>query len=238
MPRLPQCQIVRLGLMEYTDTWQLQMEQAQNVAQGLQPDTLILVEHPPVYTMGRTGNRQHVLLNDQELGDIGVALLEVDRGGRVTYHGPGQLVAYPVLNLRTWGGPLKYVRALEQVILKTLTDFGIKARLVEGLTGVWVGEEKIAAIGVKISRGVSYHGLALNVNTDLSYFDHIVPCGISDRAVTSMQKLLGEEAEMEAVAYSLVYHFGKELGFRMVEGEGLDTTNRGYPGAAVEALEI
>ena len=238
MPRLPQCQIVRLGLMEYTDTWQLQMEQAQNVTEGLQPDTLILVEHPPVYTVGRTGNRQHVLLNDQELGDIGVALLEVDRGGKVTYHGPGQLVAYPVLDLRTWGGLLKYVRALEQVILKVLADFGIAAGLVKGLTGVWIGEEKIAAIGVKISRGVSYHGLALNVNTDLSFFSHIVPCGISDRAVTSMQKLLGEKVEMESVAYSLVYHFGKEMGFRMVEKEGLDIIKQDYPGAAVETLEI
>ena len=128
--------------MEYTDTWQLQIDLAQNVAQGVQPNTLLLAEHPPVYTMGRTGNRQQVLLNDQELADIGVVLLEVDRGGKVTYHGPGQLVAYPVLDLRTWGGPIKYVRALEQVILKTLADFGITAGLVEGLTGVWIGGGK------------------------------------------------------------------------------------------------
>ncbi len=236
MPR-PECSIYQLGLVEYTDTWQLQIDLAQNVAQGVQPNTLLLAEHPPVYTMGRTGNRQQVLLNDQELADIGVVLLEVDRGGKVTYHGPGQLVAYPVLDLRTWGGPIKYVRALEQVILKTLADFGITAGLVEGLTGVWIGEEKIAAIGVKISRGVSYHGLALNVSTDLSYFSHIVPCGISDRAVTSMQKLLAEEVEMETVAYSLVYHFGKEMGFRMIEREKMDNTKCGYPKAAVEALE-
>lgn len=221
MPRLLQCQVVPLGLMDYAHVWQLQRELAQQVAQDLLPNTLLLVEHPPVYTIGRRGTRQQVLLSDDELATRGIALLEVDRGGEVTYHGPGQLVAYPVVDLRPWGGPLKYVRSLEQVILKVLADFGITAQVVEGLTGVWVDEEKVAAIGVKISRGVAYHGLALNVNTDLSLFGHIVPCGITDRAVTSMQKLLGEEVEMEAVSYSLMYHFGREMGFRMVEVEGL-----------------
>ncbi len=218
---MERCLYTSLGLMEYAPTWELQKELVQHIAQGLQPNTFLLVEHPAVYTIGRRGSRQQVQLSDQEVEARHISVIDVDRGGEVTYHGPGQLVAYPVVDLRSWGGPLKYVRTLERVITKVLADFGIVAQLVEGLTGVWAGEEKIAAIGIKISRGIAYHGLALNVNTDLSLFDHIVPCGISDLAVTSMEKTLGERVDIEAVAYSLVYHFGREMGFRMVEVEGL-----------------
>jgi lipoate-protein ligase B len=130
-------------------------------------------------------------------------------------------VGYPVVNLRDWGGPLKYVRTLEQIIIKSLADFGLEAGLVEGLTGVWAGDAKIAAIGVKISRGVAYHGFAININTDLSYFDHIVPCGITDRKVTSMARLLREPVDLEAVQYSVAYQFGRGMGFRMVEADGM-----------------
>jgi lipoyl(octanoyl) transferase len=128
-------------------------------------------------------------------------------------------VGYPVVNLREWGGPLKYVRTLEQIIITSLADFGIEAGLVEGLTGVWAGDAKIAAIGVKISRGVAYHGFAINLNTDLSYFDHIVPCGITDRKVNSIAQLLGELVDPEAVQYSVAYQFGRGMDFRMVEAE-------------------
>ena len=224
MPRPPQCKVVRLGLVEYEPVWHLQMELAQQVAQGLQPNTLLLVEHHPVYTIGRRGNRQQVLLNDQELEAKDIALLDVDRGGEVTFHGPGQLVAYPIVDLRSWGGPLKYVRTLEQVIIKALADFGILPQLVNGLTGVWVGQEKIASIGLKISRGIAYHGFALNVNTDLSLFNHIIPCGSDNRTVTSIEKTLSERVDIETVAYSLMYHFGREMGFRMEEVEGLPPT--------------
>ena len=141
-----------------------------------------------------------MLLDDGKLRELGLQLHEVDRGGEVTYHGPGQLVGYPILDLREWGGPVKYVRSLEQVIIKTLADFGIHAGLVNGLTGVWVEAEKIASIGVKISRGVSYHGFALNVNTNLAFFDHIIPCGIADREVTSMERLRGDAVEVDVVA--------------------------------------
>jgi lipoyl(octanoyl) transferase len=123
------------------------------------------------------------------------------------------------VNLRDWGGPIKYVRTLEQIIIKSLADFGIEAGLIEGLTGVWAGDAKIAAIGVKISRGVAYHGFAINVNTDLSYFDHIIPCGITDRKVTSMACLLGELVDPEAAQYSVAYQFGRGMGFRTVESE-------------------
>ena len=218
MPK-PECQIYRLGGVDYLPAWELQRSLVQQVAGGDRPNTLLLLEHPHVYTIGRRGSRDHVLLDDSELGELGISLHEADRGGQVTYHGPGQLVAYPILDLRDWGGPVKYVRTLERVIIAALADFGVAAHTIEGFTGVWVGEEKIGAIGVKISRGVCYHGFALNVNTDLSYFDHILPCGIEDRGVTSIQAHLGQEADMELVAYSLVYDFGEEMGFRMAEGE-------------------
>ena len=219
MPSPPQCQVLRAGVVEYLRAWKLQRDLAGKVQLGTQPNTLLLLEHPPVYTIGRRGKREQVLLSDSQLVQLGISLHEADRGGEVTYHGPGQLVVYPVLSLREWGGPVKYVRTLEQIIIKTLEDFKITGRLVQGLTGVWVGEEKIAAIGVKISRGVCYHGVALNVNTDLSWFRQIIPCGITDRGVTSIQKLLGGPAELDVVAYSLVYHFGREMGFHMVETE-------------------
>ena len=230
MPK-PECHILRLGTVEYLRAWELQRSLVQQIADGDRPNTLLLLEHAHVYTMGRRGARDHVLLDDHRLAELGVSLHEADRGGQVTYHGPGQLVAYPILDLRGWGGPVKYVRTLERVMIAALGDLGVVAKAVEGVTGVWVGDEKtrleqsrkIGAIGVKISRGVCYHGFALNVNTDLSYFGHILPCGFDDGKVTSMEALLGSEVDMELVAYSLVYHFGEEMGFRMVEtGSSID----------------
>ena len=126
------------------------------------------------------------------------------------------MVGYPIVNLREWGGPVKYVRALEQIIIHALADFGVAAGLVPGLTGVWVGDAKIAAIGVKISRGVAHHGFALNVNTDLTYFDHIIPCGITDRAVTSLAQFLGHPVDLARVKERVALHFGAGMGFRMV----------------------
>ena len=158
-------------------------------------------------------------MSPAQLEELGVQLVDTDRGGLITYHGPGQLVGYPVVDLREWGGPLKYVRTLEQTIIQTLGDLGVAAGLVEGLTGVWVGEAKVAAIGVKISRGVAYHGFSINVSTDLSFYGHIVPCGITDREVTSLSRLLDQPVDLEAVRYSLAYRFGQAMGFRMVEAD-------------------
>jgi lipoyl(octanoyl) transferase len=197
----------------------LQVSLARAIHDGQQPNTLLLLEHPHVYTQGRLGRPAHILLTTSQLAGQGIEVVETDRGGQTTYHGPGQLVAYPVVNLREWGGPLKYVRALEQIIVQSLADFGIEAGLLDGLTGVWVNDRKIAAIGVKISRGVAHHGFAINVNTDLSYFQHIVPCGITDREVTSMAEVLGEAVDLEAVQYSVAYQFGRGMGFRMVEAD-------------------
>ena len=219
MPSLTICQVVRLGTVDYQQAWDLQVRLAQGVRAAEQPNTLLLLEHPPVYTRGRLSQPGHILLTPGQLRERGISVYDTDRGGQVTYHGPGQLVGYPVVDLREWGGPLQYVRTLERIILGTLSDFQIQAGVVPGLTGVWAGNGKVAAIGLKISRGVAYHGFAINVNTDLSYYDHIVPCGIEDRPVTSMAQVLGHPVDLESVQYSLVYQFGKGMGFRMVEAE-------------------
>jgi lipoate-protein ligase B len=227
MPAARTCRIAHLGTVEYRRAWDWQIALARAIHDGQRPNTLLLLEHPHVYTRGRLSRPEHVLLTPSQLAEQGIDVVETDRGGQITYHGPGQLVAYPIVDLREWGGPLKYVRTLEQIIIKSLADFGIDAGLVDGLTGVWVNDRKIAAIGVKISRGVAHHGFAINVNTDLSYFDHIVPCGITDRAVTSLAEVLGETVDPEAVRYSVAYQFGRGMGFKMVEdsphpeGEGL-----------------
>ena len=219
MPTPSPCQIIRLGTVEYHRAWELQVELAAKVHDGAQPNTLLLLEHSPVYTKGRLSKPEHILLSDEELRQKGIGVYEADRGGQVTFHGPGQLVAYPVVDLREWGGPVKYVRTLERIIVDSLADFKITAETIDGITGVWVDAAKIAAIGVKISRGVAYHGFAINVTTDLSYYSHIVPCGIADRPVTSMGEVLGEDVDMGMAQYSLAYQFGKGMGFRMVEAE-------------------
>ena len=211
---LPFCQVIFLGLVEYRYACQLQTEFVSAVHDGRQPNTLLLLEHPHVYTCGRLSRPEHILLDHEQLAGQGIDVVETDRGGQVTYHGPGQLVAYPIVNLKDWGGPLKYVRTLEQVIINTLADFGIEAGIEPGLTGVWVGNAKIAAIGVRISRGIAHHGFAINVDPDLSKFAQIVPCGITDRQVTSMAALLGpEKPDMGAVRLSVARRFGEGMGF-------------------------
>jgi lipoate-protein ligase B len=204
--------------MEYLEAYDLQLSLVEKVHSGQEPNTLLLLEHPHVYTKGRLSKGSDVLLSEEDLAAKGVAVLETDRGGQVTYHGPGQLVVYPIVNLKDWGGPVKYVRALEQVVIATLAEMGITANCESGNTGVWTGQGKIAAIGVKISRGIAFHGLALNVNTDLTYYQNIIPCGIADRPVTSMASILREPVDMELVRYGLVYQFGREFGWTMEDG--------------------
>ena len=219
MPSPSLCRFAWLGTVEYLSARSLQDSLVNAVHDGESPNTLLLLEHPHVYTRGRLSRAEHLLSSEDELSASGVPVHDTDRGGQVTYHGPGQLVGYPIINLRDWnGGPLKYVRTLEQVIVDTLSDFGIPAHTENGLTGVWTTEGKIAAIGVKISRGIAFHGFAININTDLSWYRHIVPCGIPDRPVTSMARLLGENVDQEAVRYSLVYRFGRAMEMRMMQG--------------------
>ena len=218
MPPANLCRAVWLGDMEYLEAYDLQLSLVEKVHSGQEPNTLLLLEHPHVYTKGRLSKGSDVLLPEEDLAAKGVAVLETDRGGQGTYHGPGQLVVYPIVNLKDWGGPVKYVRALEQVVIATLAEMGITANCESGNTGVWTRQGKIAAIGVKISRGIAFHGLALNVNTDLTYYQNIIPCGIADRPVTSMASILREPVDMELVRYGLVYQFGREFGWTMEDG--------------------
>ena len=218
MPPQTPCRAVWLGTMDYLEAHGLQLALVEKVHSGQEPNTLLLLEHPHVYTKGRLSKQSDVLLPEAELAARGVPVHETDRGGQVTYHGPGQLVVYPIVDLKDWGGPVKYVRALEQVMIATLAEMGVTARCESGNTGVWTDQGKIAAIGVKISRGIAFHGFAINVNTDLSYYQHIIPCGITDRPVTSIAQILGQTVDMELVRYGLVYQFGREFGFKMEDG--------------------
>jgi len=218
MPPANLCRAVWLGDMDYLEARDLQLSLVEKVLSGHEPNTMLMLEHPHVYTKGRLSKESDVLLPEEELAAKGINIYETDRGGQVTYHGPGQLVAYPIVNLKGWGGPVKYVRSLEQVIIANLAEMGITANCEAGNTGVWTDQGKIAAIGVKISRGIACHGLAVNVNTDLAYYQNIIPCGIADRPVTSMAAILGESVDMELVRYGIVYQFGREFGFGMEYG--------------------
>ncbi len=188
---------------------------------GLISDQLLLIEHPHVITLGRNGHEAHLLAGEELLNRAGISLFRTDRGGDITYHGPGQLVGYPILDLREWKRDVgAYMRGLEQVLIDTLAEFGIAAGRIPKLTGVWVGERKIAAIGVHISRWVTSHGFALNVTTDLSYFQYIVPCGLT-KPVTSMAQLLpdGPALDLAAVGRVLVSHFGRVFECEMLAGD-------------------
>lgn len=208
------CQFSWLGRLEYGLGWDLQKALAEARAGNRAPDTLLLLEHPPTYTLGRRGSESNLLVSRQTLDNLGVALYRVDRGGDITFHGPGQLVGYPVLSLETReGGPSRYLRDIEETLIRALHAFGVPGRRLPGLTGVWVGEEKIAAIGVKINaKRITQHGFSLNVTTDLSYFRRIVPCGIRDKGVTSLSRVLGCEVGLldvaKSVAESLACVFG------------------------------
>jgi len=203
-------EVRRLGTIDYQAALDLQAQLVERCKQGLIPDQLLLLEHPPVITLGvRTRNdRSHVLESEAALAARGVGLFETGRGGDVTYHGPGQLVGYPIVDLKPDRCDVhRYVRDLEEVLIRAVDAFGVRAGRIEGLTGIWVGDQKLAAIGVRISRWVTSHGFALNVNTDLSHFGLIVPCGITDKGVTSLERLLGHALPMDEVAETVARQF-------------------------------
>jgi lipoyl(octanoyl) transferase len=205
---MPKCELREPGRVEYRAAFEWQQELAAERKAGTIPDQLMLLEHPHTITLGRNGHLENLLAGDDVLSRAGIAFHPTNRGGDVTYHGPGQIVGYPIMDLREWKRDVgAYVRAIEQTMIDTLADFGIEAGRIPKLTGVWVGERKIGAIGVHISRWVTSHGFALNVNTDLRYFQYIVPCGLS-KPVTSMAAL-GCGASWEEVAGSLAGHFGR-----------------------------
>lgn len=203
-------EVIELGTVPYHEALELQKRLVEERRSGSISDRLLLLEHPSVITLGvRTRNtRSHVLASPEELRNRGVEVVDTGRGGDVTYHGPGQIVGYPILDLRPDRCDVhRYVRDLEEVLIRTAAGFGVTAAAVPGLTGVWVGNEKLAAIGVRISRWITSHGFAFNVATDLTHFQWIVPCGLSDRGVTSLERLLGCEVELAAVRAVLVDRF-------------------------------
>ncbi|HEV3310450.1 MAG TPA: lipoyl(octanoyl) transferase LipB [Chloroflexota bacterium] len=181
----PPCRVAFLGRVPYQEAWDLQRSLAVRRVADEIPDTLLLLEHPHTFTIGRTGDPANILIAGDQLAALGAEVFDIDRGGDVTYHGPGQLVGYPIMLVEDRRDLLQYIRNLEESIILALADFGIQGGGIPGLSGVWIGNDKIAAIGVKMGR-VTSHGFALNVTTDLSYFGHIVPCGIRGRGVTSM----------------------------------------------------
>jgi lipoyl(octanoyl) transferase len=208
-------EIRRPGVLPYAEGVDLQTRLVQERRAGVIPDQLLLLQHPPVITVGvkARNDRSHVLADVEVLQTRGVELFESGRGGDVTFHGPGQLVGYPILDLRPDRCDVhRYVRDLEEVLIHASAAFGVDAGRSPGLTGVWVGPDKLAAIGVRISRWITSHGFALNVNTDLSQFDLIVPCGIHDRGVTSLQRVLGRTVAMAEVEEAVVDAFGRVFG--------------------------
>jgi len=212
------CKLIHLpGLTDYTEAWELQRQLAtQRAAGDLADDVLLLLEHPRVITLGRSSSESNVLVSPDLLRKRGVEVHEVERGGDVTYHGPGQLVGYPIIDLALHKQDLHwYLRQLEEVLIRGLTAFGIVGRRVEGYTGVWVEDRKIASIGVHVTRWVTYHGFALNANTDLADFDLIVPCGIDAVQMTSIEKESGRPCDIVELVDLIASSFGEVFGIAM-----------------------
>lgn len=201
--------------MPYGEAWDLQYRLHTLRREGKLEDTLLLLEHPHTYTLGKTADRANLIGSDQYLEANGIKVFEIDRGGDITYHGPGQLVGYPIIDLQKWKPDSHlYLRTLEEMMIDVLSDYGIIAGRKEGFTGVWISEEKIAAIGIKISRWITMHGFAFNINTDLNLFSGIIPCGIKDKEVTSLSKILGREIDMNEIKSKIknrfAFHFGHD----------------------------
>jgi len=230
--------VVQLGILDYGTGLRIQQELVDLRKQGKIGDVLLLLEHAPVITLGRNAKQRNVLLSQEDLDRRGVELFETDRGGDVTFHGPGQLVGYPIFDLHGFPnkagtstlkylGAVDYVRRVEEVLIRSCLDFKIPTKRIPGLTGVWTDwaskpEAKIAAIGVHISRSVTSHGFALNVNTDLSYFNLIVPCGIENKPVTSISQELDEEVDMDSVAQAITRNFGRVFDRQILWVDTLD----------------
>lgn len=208
--------VARLGMLDYQDAWDLQRRLVTLRREDRIPDTILLLEHPHTYTLGRRGKMENILLTPRQLARRKIAVYEVDRGGDVTYHGPEQLVGYPILRMEPGRVTfVRYIRELEIALLAAVRDLGVPAGLQEGFSGVWVANEKICAIGVKVdAAGITSHGFALNVNTDLSYFGHIIPCGITDKGVTSLAKALGRRVSMRRVQNVVVERLAERFGLQ------------------------
>ena len=204
-----ECLLVDLGCRNYQESLRIQASIVEKRKQDKVPDCLLFVEYGHTITMGRSGNKNHLLASNEDLEEKEIELYYTDRGGDVTYHGPGQLIAYPILDLKTLRRDINwYLRTLEACIMATLEDYGIASRTIPGATGVWVAEEKIAAIGIRMSQWVTSHGIALNINTDLNYFNAIIPCGIKGKGVTSVAKVLNKaDLDPDPIKVNFCRHF-------------------------------
>ena len=213
-------EVRRLGVIPYDDALQMQRALVEERKAGRVPDLLLLLQHPPVITVGVKGDggRSNIVATADRLSELGIAVSETGRGGDVTYHGPGQVVGYPIVDLRPDRCDVhRYVRDLEEVMIRVCADYGVPAGRIAGLTGAWVGGEKIGAIGVRISRWITSHGFAFNVQTDLQHFQLIVPCGIADRGVTSLEKATGRSVSVEGAEDRLASHFSDVFAREVVE---------------------
>jgi len=211
--------VEHLGTVSYRPAWELQDELADQRRGRRIGDRLLLLEHFPVYTIGRGGNEANLLASPERMREIGAELILIDRGGDITFHGPGQIVAYPIVELRDPLDLRRYVRTLEAAVIATAATFGVTAGRLDGSPGIWVdGQRKLAAIGVRVKRGVTTHGLALNVNNDLRWFDEMIPCGIPDKEVTSLALELGHPAPMDGVADELARQLAAHLGLKLRDG--------------------
>ena len=207
-----------LGITDYKEAWDLQRLIFNQVVSGESLDTFILLEHPNTYTLGKIADKKNLIGSSKYLGENNISVYEIDRGGDITYHGPGQIVGYPIINLENWKKDThKYLRALEEVIILTCKNYGLDAIRNPKYTGVWIGDKKIAAIAIKISRWVTMHGFAFNVNTDLSLYNGIVPCGIKDKEVTSLQKGLNREINISEVKVALLENFKLVFNYESVK---------------------
>jgi lipoyl(octanoyl) transferase len=249
--RTKTCGVVDLGLIPYASACELQQQLVEARKQNLIPDVLLLCEHPHVITLGRNGRREHLRASDRLLSQMNVEFQATNRGGDITYHGPGQIVGYPILDLAQHRRDVRwYVEQLEEVMIRASADFGVNARRLEGKHGIWVdpragsrsehsgGEEKLAALGVHLSRWVTSHGFAYNVSTDLRYFDLIVPCGIPDARATSLERILGRAVEIDGVQARLTEHFGEvfDCELQTISRAELAAFLEGRQSGAIEAV--
>jgi len=237
--------LLNLARIAYSDALDLQHRLVEARYEGRIGNTLVLLEHPPVLTLGRNATRANIIASDEFLAYRGVEIHEINRGGDVTYHGPGQLVGYPIIDLRSFAprlGAVEYVRKMEEALIRACGDFNVPTARIAGRTGVWIPagggvlEKKVAAIGVHISRGITSHGFALNVTTDLRDFDLIVPCGISDRAVTSLELEADPPPSMEAVQNAVARQFGRVFDHQVLAVESLEELLASKPVAAPATL--
>jgi len=208
---MQECRVIDLGLKDYKETLELQHQLVEQKHKENLPEILLLVEHNPVITLGRSSHPENILLDKEQLEQLNIQLHYIERGGDVTYHGPGQLVAYPLFDLRQ----------LEEVIIKTVASYSLKAERIKGLTGVWVEGKKVASIGVAAKKWITFHGLALNVNTDLKYFGYIHPCGMLDKKVTSIAELLKRKVDFQEVKDKIVDEFAEIFTLRIVKNKNL-----------------